>query len=223
MKVTCSSCNKVLSIPDDKVPATGSVNFKCPSCKGTISVSRGPGGKPLDQTQDVSLPHKGGIKGLPDMGGDLDHEIDLLGEGKYKALVADTVNANKVSPVLKKLDYQITLVQSQEDGYKKLQFNAYDLILVNERFGGVEPGRNAIYRFLEPLSMDRRRKTFIILTGKSFKTLDEMTAFSASADMVINEADFSNFELLLRKALNDSKNKYHVYRQVMKETGRGFD
>lgn len=224
MKVSCPSCHKTVSIPDNMVPASGSKTFKCPSCKGPISVFKGKEDKPLDQTQDVVLPPRGaGAKGLPQLGGSLDHEIDLLGEGKYKALVADQQNAAKISPVLKKLDYQITLASSQEDGYKKLQSIEYDLILLNERFGGADPSRNAILKFLEPLPMDKRRRVFIVLVGKNFKTLDELTAFSLSADMVFNESEFSNFELLLRKALRDTADKYTVFKHVLKETGRGFD
>ncbi|MDH5511516.1 MAG: zinc-ribbon domain-containing protein [Nitrospinota bacterium] len=224
MKISCTNCHKVISIPDNLVPASGSKVFKCPSCKGSINVFRGAGDKPLDQTQDVVLPSKGsGVKGLPATGGVLDHEIDLLGEGKYKALVADTQNASRVSPVLKKLDYQITLAGSQEDGYKKLQANTYDLIFINEKFGGTDPSKNAIHKFLEPLTMDKRRNVFIVVVGKNLKTLDEYKAFSLSVDMVFNEGEFSNFELLLRKALKDTTNKYKVYKHVLKETGRGYD
>jgi len=224
MKIACTHCHKTINIPDNLVPASGSKVFKCPSCKGAINVFRGSEEKPMDQTQDVVLPPKGaGAKGLSSMGGGLDHEIDLLGEGKYKALVADTQNASRVSPVLKKLDYQITLAGSQEDGYKKLQANTYDLILMNEKFGGVDPSKNAILKFLEPLTMDKRRKVFIALVGSNYKTLDELTAFSLSVDMVFNEGDFSNFELLLRKTLKDVENKYMVYRHTLKETGRGYE
>jgi predicted Zn finger-like uncharacterized protein len=224
MKVTCPTCHKALSVPDEKIPPSGSISFKCPSCKGPISVSRGAEAKGLDQTQDVVLPQKGeGVKGLPEMTGDLDSEIDLLGEGKFKALVADTDNVAKIAPALKKLQYQITLAKSQEDACKKLQFNTYDLIIINERFGGADPAKNALHKMLEPIQMDRRRKILIALVGKTFKTLDESAAFTLSADMVFNEADFSNFELLLRKALNDAKYKYVVFRQMLKETGRGFE
>ena len=221
MKVTCPSCNKVLSVPDDKIPPSGAISFKCPACKGAISVSKEKG---LDQTQDVVLPPKGeGVKGLGEMTGDLDSEIDLLGEGKFKALVADTENITKITPVLKKLEYQITMVKSQEEACKKIQFNSYDLIIINERFGGADPAKNALHKMLEPIQMDRRRRMFIVLVGKALRSLDEMTAFSQSADMVFSESDFSNFELLLRKALADHKNKYLVFRQMLKETGRGFE
>ena len=220
MKVTCGKCQKVLSVPDDKIPATGSVKIKCPGCKEGISVSKV---NPLAQTQDVVLPGKGkGIKGLPDMSGDLDSEIDLLGEAKYKAFVADTVYIKSISPALKKLDYQINLAKSQADGYKKLQGTSFDLILINEDFDGAGPGRNAIIKYLEPMSMDSRRSTFIGVLSKRVKTLDEFMAFAMSVDVVFNTGDLSNFELLLRKSINDFKNKYDTYRRVMKELGRAF-
>jgi HD-like signal output (HDOD) protein len=38
MRVTCSNCNKVFDIPDERLPMGKKIAFPCPACKGTIEL-----------------------------------------------------------------------------------------------------------------------------------------------------------------------------------------
>lgn len=240
MKVKCDGCEKVINVPDDKIPADRPLAFNCPSCKRPLSVSRPPdstsgvglpdmGGipettppPPLDQTQDVPILSAGGLKAppLPDMREAIESELDMLGEGRFRALVAEDANLDRLMPVLKKLEYVITVIKSHDEGVQKLALNRYDLIILNERFAGADPANNTLHKTLEPLPMETRRGMFVVMTGKNFKTLDNMTAFSRSVNLVVNESDFGNFELILKKAMNDNDAFYRVFRKMLVETGK---
>ncbi len=243
MKVICPECNKNLNIQDEKVPASGSVLVKCPSCQAPISISKegfesAAGRMPtfngipettptvvkiLDETQNIPVPPPSENAPLSSMLDALEDEMDILEEGASRALVADTDNLELISPAIRKMDFLITAAKDMEETVKKLQFNFYDLIIINERFGGCDPSDNAILKYIEPLNMDIRRKMFVVLIGKNFKTLDNLTAFSKSVNLVLNESDFSNFELILKKSIKDNENFYQVFRKILVDTGREIE
>ncbi|HEB73447.1 MAG TPA: hypothetical protein ENI77_12620 [Nitrospirae bacterium] len=241
MKVKCPSCSKIINVPDEKIPARGVFNFNCPNCKNPVSASidekaiseialpdlgdlpeTTPTPQPLDETQDIPVPPRvgGDIPALPDFEDAMENELDILQEGKFRALVADNENLDRVSPVLKKMDYVITSVKSHDEAIQKLTFNKYDIIALSETFAGCDPAENAIHKYLEPLTMDIRRKMFIVMTGKKFKTMDNMQAFNKSANLVLNESDFGNFELILKKSIKDSELFYHIFNTMLIETGK---
>ncbi|MBI5814290.1 MAG: zinc-ribbon domain-containing protein [Nitrospinae bacterium] len=244
MKVTCPSCQKGINIQDDKLPPGKTVKFNCPFCKNLITTRReleegsagaGAGGLPdlggvpestpstfhLDETQNVPIANfGGGGGGIPELSDAFEDEMDILEEGTARTLLADTENAERLTLVLKKMNYLVTAVKTADEALRKLQFNKYEFIIVNERFGGQDPANNPVLKYIEPLTMDLRRHMFVALIGKNFKTLDALMAFAKSVNIVVNEADFSNLELIFKKAYNDNETFYRAFKKAMVETGK---
>src|SRR5271169_4812992 len=88
-----------------------------------------------------------------------------------------------ISAALEGLKYAIEFAASADDAFEKLKFNQYGIIVLNERFGGSTQENNAVYKFLQFMPMSARRRIFLALVGKDFKTGDNMTAFSKSSNI----------------------------------------
>ena len=99
-----------------------------------------------------------------------------------------------INAALEGLKYGIEFAQSAEDAFEKLKFNQYGVIVLNERFGGSSPENNAVYKFLQFMPMSARRRIFLALIGKDFKTGDNMTAFAKSSNITVNEKDIRNLQ-----------------------------
>jgi hypothetical protein len=232
-----------LNVPDEKLPPGRTLKFACPSCKNTITVTREPdhsgmefpgmgvavpdttpSAMKMDETQNVPVPAapmKDG-EALASLAEAMEDELEaLVEEGSKRALVADPENLDRIVPSLKKIQYIVTPVKTFDDGLKKLQFNFYDLVVINEKFCGADSADNAILKAIEPMTMDVRRRMFVALVGKNFKTLDRMAAFAKSVDIVVNEGDFANFELILKKALKDNETFYRPFLKALAEAGKG--
>lgn len=245
MKIVCPKCQKKLNIPDNKVPSDRDVSFKCPGCQHPITVNKSenqsaltdmpkfdglPDSTPpppgfLEETQTVAYTHspKESAKNIKAAAEALEDEMEILAEGSLRALVADPDNLEFISPILRKMSYLITAVRSVEEAINKIQFNFYNLILLNERFDKSDPKNNVVHKYVEGLVMDDRRRMFVVLTGKNFKTLDNMTAFAKSANLVVNVSDFSNFELILKKSMNDNDSFYRAFKKLLVDTGRELE
>ncbi|VAX25175.1 hypothetical protein MNBD_NITROSPINAE02-2049 [hydrothermal vent metagenome] len=245
MKIVCPKCHKRLNIPDGKVPEDRDVSIKCPNCDNPITISKSvkapvltnmptfeglPDSTPrpkefMDKTQTVAStrPQRESARDIKAAAEALEDEMEILAEGSLRVLVADTENLEFISPILKKMNYLISAVGSVDEAITKLQFNFYNLIILNERFDNSDPKNNAAHKYIEDLKMDDRRRMFVALIGKNFKTLDNMTAFTKSVNLVVNVSDFSNFELILKKAMNDNDSFYRTFKKLLVDTGRELE
>jgi len=124
-----------------------------------------------------------------------------------------------VSAALEGLKYSMEFATNADNAFEKLRFNQYNLIVLNESFGGnVE--NNAVYSFLTTMPMSTRRHIFLALIGKNFKTADNMTAFTKSANIVVNEQDLPNLKAILKKSVADNNQFYKVFRESLVKMGK---
>jgi hypothetical protein len=68
--------------------------------------------------------------------------------------------------------------------------------------------------------MSVRRKVYLVLLSRKFKTLDLMKAFAMSANLVVNPDDISNLALILKKGISDHEKFYKVFVDTLLETGK---
>ncbi|MBF0505211.1 MAG: response regulator [Nitrospirae bacterium] len=132
----------------------------------------------------------------------------------------NTALKSSVSAAIEGLKYNVEFAADAEDGFQKLKFNQYGLLVLDERFGGSTPESSGIYKLLLTMPMSTRRNIFFVLIGKNLKTADSMTAFSKSANLVVNEKDIANLKTILKKAVADNDQFYKVFRERLRKKGQ---
>ena len=213
MDVTCKSCGTTLKIPDEKLPPNQAVSVTCPKCKGKIRI------EPSDR-RPVSAKEEFEEAGI-EYEGDTS-PLEFFEEGARLALVLDGEEANvtEITPALEELSYKPILPTSLGEAMGKLRLYHFDLILLSDGFDGQNLERSPITNYLNHLSMSVRRKTFLVLLSQKFKTMDNMTAFGESANLVVNPDDLSSLPLILKKAISDNEKFYKVFMDTIKEVGK---
>lgn len=127
---------------------------------------------------------------------------------------------NAVTAALGELSYKVEQAANAEDAFEKLKFNRYDVIVLNEKFGGSAPESNAVYKHLQFMPMGARRRIFLALLGPGLKTGDNLSAFSKSANVVVNEKDIANLKAILKKSIEDNDQFYKVFRESLVKMGK---
>jgi hypothetical protein len=64
--------------------------------------------------------------------------------------------------------------------------------------------------------MDVRRNTFVVLVGTGLKTMDNMTAFNKSVNLVLNVQGIGDMESLLQIALAQHEEFYQVFKELLR-------
>lgn len=152
----------------------------------------------------------------------LDTILSEYDEGFKRALVCDDNPSNRdaIISALKGLQYAAETASNHSEALEKTKFNHYDVIALNETFGSAAPDNNPTVKYFQEMPMVTRRHIFLALIGKNFKSMDNMTAFTKSSNIVINEHDIQSVQGILRKALHDNELFYRAYKETLKKLGK---
>lgn len=215
MEIICQSCQGKIKIPDDKLPPGKAASLNCPRCKAKITVA--PSRK--EEPQDAEAAFEDLFDFEDDDGESYDatdKPFDFIEEEGKTALIceADAVLRDKVRPPLDLLEYHVTEVPNSRDALKKMRYHTYDLIILDEYFDTQDPDANPVLIYLERQTMDTRRNVFVTLLSNRFRTMDHMTAFQKSVNMIVNIRNIDDFDKILQRGLAD----YGLFFKVMKES-----
>ncbi len=218
MDIICESCRSKFRIADEKLPKDKTAFLKCPKCQNRISVP------PVTKAPDRSDPQEfeeDFFSFDEDDDGDgynaFEKPFDFVEEeGKIALLCeADPTIKKSITPVLDVLEYHITEVENSREALKKMRYNSYDLIVVNEYFDAKNPDANGVLIYLERLHMAVRRNIFVTMITRRFRTMDNMTAFQKSVNMVVNVDNIADFDKILRRGMADHGIFYQVYKDCL--------
>jgi len=209
MHITCDSCGAAFKIPDEKLPLNQVVSITCPKCKGKIKVDTRKSDKDIVSGETEELEQDSS-------------PLEFFEEGTRLALVlsGNDGQINDISSVLEELKYKPIVAPSIQDAMGKLRLHHFDLIILSDGFDGQNLEGSPVAHYLNHLSMSVRRKIFLALVSDKFKTMDNMMAFTLSANLVIHPADLSKLRLILNKAIPDHEKFYKIFMDALKEAGK---
>lgn len=226
MEVICKNCEGRFKISDEKLPGDHALQVVCPKCKNKIVINP----KVKSETAEScrgSSPEPGSneiYSSAPDVipGVDDEPKSSFFAGDKKTALICEDTPENQgvLKKDLEKLNYYVQLSTSEKDALDKMRFNRYNLIILNEEFAGCSPSDNPVLQQIQSMPMVTRRDIFFTLIGKNFRTLDNMTAFSKSANLVVNIKDIVSLKQILQNALDDNDRFYQVFKNILKEAGK---
>jgi len=217
MEIICQSCQGKLKIADDKLPAGKSATVKCPRCKSIINITApGKDERESDPTFDDLFAFE------EDEGESYDaaeKPFDFIEEEGKTALVceSDALIREKMRPTLDVLEYHVSEAPHSREALKKMRYHTYDLIILNEYFDTQDPDANPVLIYLERLNMEVRRNIFLTLLTNRFRTMDHMTAFQKSVNMIVNTRNIDDFDKILQRGMADFGLFYKVFKESLSD------
>ena len=207
MQVTCTSCNKVLSIPDDKIPKGQVFSFNCPACKNKVTINAD-GTAPVIPMDDTSraAPVGESFSGLSNAPG---------------AMVCHTAPA-AFKAMLEKLGYRVHTPSHHIEAVNNLRFNDYRLVITTDDFVNKAAEQANILDHLQNMNMSQRRRIFHVHVADKTRSFDPMEAFAKSVNMIVTREDAAkeNFGETLTRGMRDYERFYKVYFEIMESLGK---
>lgn len=147
--------------------------------------------------------------------------FDIFEPGDLTALVCiDQPDYQQmVVDQLTSMDYKMHVGLFAEDISLKLKTHPYDVVVVDEHFGGYHLNNNQVLYEAIHTPGAQRRNQFLLLIGTSLMTNDEMMAFIFSVDLVFNVNDLNNLKPVLRRGVARQKEFYHVFIDQVRASG----
>lgn len=140
---------------------------------------------------------------------------------RYGLLAVDEPDRKaEVSAALQEVGFRVHVASSTEDARERLRKTTYDIVVVDQAFQGGSPLDNPLLRLLQGMPMTTRRYMLVALLGHDVKTLDNMTAFALSVNVVIHYNDVAQIRPILERAVGENDMFFRVIRSVLQESGK---
>jgi len=229
MDIKCEKCQSKFKISDEKIPKGKSASVTCIKCKNKILI------KPQEDLpqKDLDDAYFEDAEGNSENPGfdfdddfrDSDEEAErafefIEDEGKTAMICeADPEVKKQIKPILDFMEYHITEINDSRDAIKKLRYNSYHMIIVNENFDTSDPDNNGVLIYLARLPMMIRRNIFVAMLSDRYRTMDHMMSLNKSVNMIINLTNLNEMERILKHGTSDTDFFYRIYQESLKTAG----
>lgn len=217
MQTNCPNCSNRLVVDDAKVPATPFM-LKCPKCQGMVKLP----GKGAQAAASPSGPAPA-ARSAPStpapqqaMSSSSASPFAPLGPvppppnpiGKAIVAIPSAEQATAVGTVLSRLGFFVEAFDGADDKMLKMQQGDYSIIATPRN--GI-PEDKSVYRAVQTLPPEIRRRVFLVLIGDDFQTGEGTQAFALQADLVLNPKDAPQSDRLLAQTLHERRRIYQTY------------
>ena len=134
--------------------------------------------------------------------------------------VDDASRQNVIKAALDQLGFTMYAAKSAEEAVERLRKDTFEVAIVDEQFQGGGALDNEVLQALQVMPMSTRRYMFVALLGRTYKTFDNMLAFSRSVNVVVNLNDLPHLPAILRKGITENNEFYRVFREMLAEVGK---
>jgi hypothetical protein len=73
---------------------------------------------------------------------------------------------------------------------------------------------------IDRIQISSRRNIFVALISNRYRTMDSMTAFQKSVNIIINTKSMGDFGKILNRGMTDHEYFYRIFRETLKKLGR---
>ena len=191
IKITCTSCQKPLSLDETKLPMK-EVSFPCPVCKTKLVVDRRKlGGEAAAPPAAAPQPE------VVASGGDTGEEPDEEDEFGSKAYIVGNDSAT-LRQAAKLIGYLPLYFSSAEQARDRYLQEVPSVVIMNPQ--QMTPPPLESMSPLTNLSTGERRKSFFILVSDQLRTLDGNAAFLYGVNLTVAGKDLNNFSRIFKEA-----------------------
>jgi hypothetical protein len=205
IKITCTNCQKPLSLDETKLPPQPQFSFPCPVCKAKVTVDRrnleGPAAAPQAPPPVLQTA----------AANDDDDHANEFGE---KALLV-----GKDDPALRqaaKLIGYLPVYHAEARAAREYYMQEFPHVVFINPPQMTPPPLEAMGPIISLTPVDRR-KSFIVLVADNLRTLDGNAAFLYGVNLVVATKDISQFPQIYKDALNAHERLYASLNAVTRE------
>lgn len=220
MQVTCSHCNKLLQIPDEKLPTDRQVRIGCPSCRQHFTFDPHDSGVASTPHAAQPAPQRAAVREGSDFN-DLNIDVSEMGQAPRALICLDTPShRSECEGILPSLGFvTVHAMSNQVQALAYLTQVPYNFVIVDATFDGSTARANPVLACIHELPIDQRRNMFVVLCTEDTETADAMRAYSQSVNLVVNHDDVLTCRQVLEQRLNEYQRLYRVYNETLQTLG----
>ena len=228
MIASCPQCAMSLTFDDTRLP-TEPFNVLCPRCRQSVTIMPPPKEEPklpgltgaLDAMNSVADDQPDSLKALAD--------LLLAGLGKSQP---QTPDANKwqrrrvllclddpavresLRSALEPARYEMFSADYAPEAIEILHESRAEVIVLSPSFDADHQGGTAMIQYVNSLTPQIRRRTYVVLVSPHLRTLDTYLAFANGVNLTVHPEDVSSFQSVFERSVRDFNELYRPLNQA---------
>jgi PleD family two-component response regulator len=228
MIASCPQCAMSLTFDDERLP-TEPFNVLCPRCRQTVTIMPPP-------KEEPRLPGTSGILEVRTESGLLQSDpMRQLAEMLISALkpsqpqtsqlpkwqrrgvllcLDDAQMREAIRAALDTSRYEIFSADFAPEAIEILHESRAEVIVLSPSFDADHQGGGAMMQYINSLTPQVRRRTYVVLISPQLRTLDTYLAFANGVNLTVHPEDVHTFQSVFERSLRDYNELYRPLNQA---------
>jgi CheY-like chemotaxis protein len=232
MIANCPQCAMSLTFDDERLP-TEPFNVLCPRCRQTVTIMPPPKEEPrlpgttgtLERDPELDAMatpvETDPVKALADMLlSGIKQSLPHAAEPKRwnrRRVVLCLDDANTRESVRRALDatrYEIFSADSSPEAVEILHESRAEAIVLSPNFDSGRQGGGAMMQYVNSLTPQLRRRTFVVLVSSQLRTMDTYLAFANGVNLTVHPEDVGTLQAIFERSVRDFNELYKPLNQA---------
>jgi len=222
MIASCPQCAMSLSFDDDRLP-TEPFNVLCPRCRQSVTIMPPPKEEPRLPGSTASL--KAPIDATPAQTDPLRALAEMLTtlikqpqtpaapDQKWQRrrvllCLEEAAMREKLRAALDPTHYEVFSADFAPEAIEILHESRAEVIVLSPGFDADHQGGAAMIQYVNSLTPQIRRRTYVALVSQQLRTLDTYLAFANGVNLTVHPEDVPSFQAVFERSVRDFNELY---------------
>lgn len=227
MIANCPSCAMSLSFDDDRLP-TEPFNILCPRCRQSVTIMPPPKEEP--KLPGLAAKMDAVVTGTATANDPLRALAELLIAGLHKQQPNAEISSWERRHVLFCIDeapmrerlraaldpryYEIFSSNTAPEAIETLHESKTEVIVLTTNFEAQNQGCGAIMQYMNSLTLQARRRMYVVLVSSQVRTFDTYLAFANGVNLTVHPDDVDSIQSLFERSVRDFNELYRPLNQA---------
>jgi CheY-like chemotaxis protein len=231
MIANCPQCAMSLSFDDERLPVDP-FDVLCPRCRQSVTIMPPPKEEPrlpgltgalnaLDVLNGSGPPQADPLRALAEMllAGLKQPHAQPADQKKWHRrrvllCVDDAALREQLRAALDPVQYEVFSSDFAPEAIEILHESRAESIVLSPNFDAEHQGGAAMMQYVNSLTPQVRRRTFVVLLSPQLRTLDTYLAFANGVNMTIHPEDIGSFQSIFERSVRDFNELYRPLNQA---------
>ena len=240
MIANCPQCAMSLSFDDQRLPSEP-FNVVCPRCRQSVTIMPPPKDDPLlpgaEATAITTAAPVGATENVaaqPSAQAQADpmralaemilaglkqsqkQDVDINKWHRRRILLCldDKDVRERLRSSLDLSRYEIFSADSAPEALEILHESRAEVIVLSPSFDGEHQGGTTMMQYVNCLTAQARRRTYVVLVSAQLRTLDTYLAFANGVNLTVHPEDVASFQSLFERSVRDFNELYRPLNQA---------
>lgn len=233
MIANCPQCGMSMSFDDERLP-TEPFKMLCPRCRQSVTITPPPKEEPrlpdshseveplLEGTPTYQQSSVDPLRALAEMllsglkqSNSSTTEVEMFRRRRVLLCLEDHRMRDTLRTSLDPARYEVFSADLAPEAIEIIHDSRSEVIVLSPTFAAEQQGGGAMMHYVNSLTPQVRRRTFVVLVSPQVRTLDTYLAFANGVNLTLHPEDVGAFQPIFERSVRDFNELYRPLNQAM--------